>query len=225
MKRPKVTTEDYIAARTDLAVRNWIVTQHMGLACSVAKQYRRPGFEIEDLVQQAVFGILRALETYEPERGSFATFSTWWIRHFVREYVQRNRAPVDGAHRLTEREIERRMLTVTGKRLETCRQQLAAHRRAASLDATTYGQGSDTFGDTLPSPSDTHAEACASEARSKVQRALSALPDRARYVVVRRMREVTMEEIGAEIGCSRQRVEQIENLARHRMRFAMGGEL
>lgn len=225
MKHPKVTADQYLAARTDVALRNWIVTQHMGLVGMIAREcYRPPLPEMDDLIQVGTFGLIKALQKYRPEVAAFTTYSSWWVRSFIARYVRQNRPAVTGMCRQGSHEIEREMESLTGRKREACRHRLAASKRAVSLDAPIHDWDT-TVADLLEASDDVHAEALERETVKRVQRAARGLEDRDRLVLERRMRDHTLQEIGDSLGLSRERVRQLEDRAKDRLRFSLGAEM
>jgi len=81
--------DDYIKAiqearKNTLRARNSFLTFNIRLVLYIARKYRFAGMEFEDLVQEGVFGLMKAVNRYEPSRGTkFSTFATWWIRHTI----------------------------------------------------------------------------------------------------------------------------------------------
>lgn len=74
------------------ASRDEMIMANMGLVVSVAKRFRATGAQIEDMVQEGVFGVIRALADFDPTRGvGFATYATWWIRAAIEEGLKRER--------------------------------------------------------------------------------------------------------------------------------------
>ena len=74
----------------DVDARNTLVLANLGLVHLVANQMRRPGLRYEDLVQEGTLGLLRATETFEPERGiRFSTYCVYWIRAKIQRHLQR----------------------------------------------------------------------------------------------------------------------------------------
>ncbi|MEI7512688.1 MAG: sigma-70 family RNA polymerase sigma factor [Candidatus Uhrbacteria bacterium] len=69
--------------------RNRLVVANMRYVMFVCKTYEKRGTDYADVVQEGVFGLLRALETYDPDRGAFTTYADWWIRSFARRGAQR----------------------------------------------------------------------------------------------------------------------------------------
>ncbi len=77
-------------AQGDQAAKDKLVVHNMGLAYSIARRYLKSGVPYEDLVQEGAFGVMKAVERFDPSRGyAFSTYATWWIRRYiVREAVE-----------------------------------------------------------------------------------------------------------------------------------------
>jgi RNA polymerase sigma factor (sigma-70 family) len=74
----------------DVDARNALVLANLGLVHLVANQMRRPGVRYEDLVQEGTLGLLRATETFEPDRNvRFSTYCVYWIRAKIQRFLQR----------------------------------------------------------------------------------------------------------------------------------------
>ncbi|MFZ9888111.1 MAG: sigma-70 family RNA polymerase sigma factor [Myxococcota bacterium] len=74
----------------DLEARNALVLANLGLVHLVSNQMRRPNIRYDDLVQEGTLGLLRATETFEPDRGvRFSTYCVYWIRAKIQRYLQR----------------------------------------------------------------------------------------------------------------------------------------
>ena len=68
----------------DNNTRNNIITANMRLIHSIAKRYQNRGLALEDLMQEGVFGVIKALDKFDPSRGyKFSTYSTWWIKQSI----------------------------------------------------------------------------------------------------------------------------------------------
>jgi RNA polymerase sigma factor (sigma-70 family) len=61
---------------------------HQGLVGRVARSFLGRGLDYDDLVQEGQFGLLRAAQSYDPDRGRFSTYATWWIVRYVRQAVR-----------------------------------------------------------------------------------------------------------------------------------------
>jgi len=81
------------AALTDAAAagdraKQLLVTSNLRLVVSVARRYRVASLPLPDLVQEGAFGLIRAVDKFDPERGvAFSTYATWWIRQAVSRAV------------------------------------------------------------------------------------------------------------------------------------------
>lgn len=94
--RRRLTAEDEqalawrIQTWGDIDARNALVLANLGLVHLVANQMRRSGIRYEDMVQEGTLGILRATETFEPDRGiRFSTYCVYWIRAKIQRLLQR----------------------------------------------------------------------------------------------------------------------------------------
>ncbi len=68
-----------------------LITAYMRLAISMAAKFRRYGAPMNDLIQEASLGLMKAAEKFDPDRGvRFSTYAVWWIKASVQEYVMRN---------------------------------------------------------------------------------------------------------------------------------------
>jgi len=68
-----------------------LVTAYMRLAISMASKYRRYGAPMNDLIQEAGVGLMKAAEKFDPDRGvRFSTYAVWWIKASIQDYVMRN---------------------------------------------------------------------------------------------------------------------------------------
>ncbi len=209
---------------------------------SIALEYRRWGVPIEDIIQQGNLGLLRAAAKFDPDRECrLATYAAYWIRAEIREYVVRAYRVV----RLGTTKGERRALRAYRTTHETDPEKLAAvsglsperiavllpllAARETSLDAA--ANDNSPVGDRLsadgPTPED---NASASEGRQRagreIAKALATLSERERMIVKARMMNdepVTLQELGTKLGVSKERVRQIEERARGKLRAQLEG--
>ena len=214
-----------------------IVTACLPFVVSIALEYRRWGLPLEDIAQQGALGLLRAAAKFDPERDCrLATYAAYWIRAEIRDYVVRGYRVV----RLGTTKAERRALRAYRKTRETDPAALAAAsgmttERAewllpllasheTSLDARTGDHGSvmDRLAGGAPTPED---EASAVErqgmAHDAVGEALTCLSERELLIVRERIMSDeprTLQELGDRLGVSKERVRQIEERARGKLR-------
>jgi len=80
-----------LVAKGDLDARNQMVAANLRLVVHWARRYQDRGVDLGDLVQEGTFGLLRAVEKFDWERGfRFLTYATWWIRQALQRAVQQH---------------------------------------------------------------------------------------------------------------------------------------
>jgi RNA polymerase sigma-32 factor len=205
---------------------------------TIALEYRRWGLPIEDIVQEGNIGLLKAADRFDPERGCrLATYAAYWIRAEIREYVARGYRIV----RLGSSKSERRALRIYRKTHEKDPEALAemsgltAERatellpllmsRDVSLERSPTEDSQapvDRLAATGRSPEE---EACLSDEREHLNAALeqvvAELSPRERRIVRQRWltdEPQTLEQLGVAFGVSKERVRQLEERAKKRMR-------
>ena len=68
-----------------------LVTAYMRLAISMAAKFRRYGAPMNDLIQEAGLGLMKAADKFDPDRGvRFSTYAVWWIKASIQDHVMRN---------------------------------------------------------------------------------------------------------------------------------------
>jgi RNA polymerase sigma-32 factor len=214
-----------------------IVTACLPFVVSIAVEYRHWGLSLDDIAQQGALGLLKAAAKFDPDRDCrLATYAAYWIRAEIRDYVVRGYRVV----RLGTTKAERRALRAYRKTRETDPAALAEASgmtrdraewllpvlasREASLDATIGDHGAmiDRLAGGAPTPED---EASAVEHRGRahdaVGEALAALSEREQLIVRERLMSDdprTLQELGDQLGVSKERVRQIEERARGKLR-------
>jgi RNA polymerase sigma-32 factor len=235
----------------DLA-RRWIAGderagEQIVLAClpfviSIALEYRRWGVPLEDIVQQGNLGLLRAAKKFDPERDCrLATYAAYWIRAEIREYVVRAYRVV----RLGTTKSERRALRAYRTTRESDPNKLAAvsgltpdraamllpilAAKEASLDARNGDMPSGierlAANDTTPEEN-VYANEVRGLAKGAVDAALEGLTERERLIVRERMmadEPTTLQELGDQLGVSKERVRQLEERAKTKLRGSLAG--
>ncbi len=75
----------------DEAALHRLITAYMRLAISMASKFRRYGAPMNDLIQEASLGLMKAADKFDPDRGvRFSTYAVWWIKASIQDYVMRN---------------------------------------------------------------------------------------------------------------------------------------
>lgn len=205
---------------------------------TVALEYRRWGLPLEDIVQEGNIGLLKAAERFDPDRGCrLATYAAYWIRAEIREYVARGYRIV----RLGSSKSERRALRIYRKTHEKDPHTLAelsglTEERATELlpllmsrDVSLERAPSDDAKAPLERLADSgrnpEEEVCLADERRQLEAALEQVVDelspRERKIVRRRWltdEPQTLEQLGQDFGVSKERVRQLEERAKKRMR-------
>lgn len=217
-----------------------LVVACLPFVIAIALEYRRWGIPMEDIIQQGNLGLLRAAKKFDPERGCrLATYAAYWIRAEIRDYVVRAYRVV----RLGTTKAERRALRAYRKTRESDPSALAAASgmtperaewllpmlagREASLDARTdeHGAIADCIAGATPSPEDEAGlHEANGRARDAVAQALGHLTERERVIVRERLmadEPRTLQDLGAQLGVSKERVRQIEERVRDKLRVSL----
>jgi RNA polymerase sigma-32 factor len=204
---------------------------------SIALEYRRWGVPLEDIIQQGNLGLLKAAERFDPNRQCrLATYAAYWIRAEIREYVVKAfrvvRLGTTKAERKVLRTYRRTKTTdpaalalATGLSEDRVRMLLPIlAAREMSLDATTSDAipASERIAGSSPTPEEETAKReCAGRASTAVRAAVERLDARERLIATERfMKEEppTLQELGDRLGVSKERVRQLEERARAKLR-------
>ncbi|AUM00445.1 RNA polymerase sigma factor RpoS [Pseudothauera hydrothermalis] len=220
----------------DFEARQIMIERNLRLVVNIAKHYLNRGIPLLDLVEEGNLGLMHALEKFDPERGfRFSTYATWWIRqnieraimnqsrtirlpvHVVKELNQVLRAQrhveAAGNGECSLEEIAQRL----GRPAEEVRAILAVSEHTASLDAPLDIDPSLSIGESL---ADEQAEPPESrihsgEIETLIREWIAMLNDKQRLVIRHRYglddcELMTLEELAAQLGLTRERVRQIQ---------------
>ena len=211
------------------ATRNRLIEAHRGLAASIAHDYRDRGVDLDDLVQIAMLGTLKAVERFEPERGiPFSSFASRTINGEIKRYFRDRTWAVRPPRSAQERHLDLRRTSAAmtlrlgrapkvaelaeelGLSSESVLEAMEAGAayRATSLDARRPGDEEGlTLGDRLPSE---EAASRPAEVRVLVGQLLDTLPQReAEILRLRFYDELTQTEIAERVGISQMHVSRL----------------
>lgn len=242
-RRPVTPPEDWVEfVRTrDPALRDRLISEHLGLARRLAHRFAHRGQPYDDLAQVASIALIKAVDRFDPARNvAFSTFATGTIigelkRHFrdrgwsvraprrIQElYLELGTASEALGHRLGRSPTVAELAKEVGCSEEDILEATEAGQgyRSASLDAP--GAGNLTLADRLSSDD---AGPALVEDRSVLKPALAALPERSRLIVKLRFEDgLTQSEIATRIGISQMHVSRLLAASLTQLRGAFGPE-
>ncbi|MBN1680661.1 MAG: sigma-70 family RNA polymerase sigma factor [Anaerolineae bacterium] len=233
------------------AAQEYLVRANSRLVISVAKKYIGRGVHFLDLIQEGNIGLIRAARKFEYSRGhKFSTYATWWIRQAVSRAVADQgrtiRVPVhmgDQINRL--RRISTNLTQTLGREpsideiadeMETVpekiRNLIEISRRPISLETPIEEDADSEFGDFIEDKSSPEPTEIVTHnlLREHLALVLGRLPEREAHILQLRYGLLdgethTLEEVGREIGVTRERVRQLEAQALNRLRHSSAYQL
>lgn len=212
---------------------------------SVAKQYQNQGLSLPDLIDEGNFGLIKAAEKFDETRGfKFISYAVWWIRQSILQAIAEQsrivRLPlnqvgsqnkINRIQNQFEQEHERRAsIDEIAERMDMPEDKIAdamkINGRHVSMDAP-FANGEDgSLMDVMPNGDtpDPDNSLVLESLREEIKRALMVLNERERKVIEAffgiDQPEMTLEEIGAANGLTRERVRQIKEKAIRRLRHS-----
>lgn len=232
------------ALKGDEAARKRMIESNLRLVVKISRRYTNRGLTLLDLVEEGNLGLIRAVEKFDPERGfRFSTYATWWIRqsieralmnqtrtirlpiHVVKELNVYLRASRELMQTLDHEPTCEDIAEKVGKPVADVERMMRLNERVTSLDIPSMMDSERPVVDTVADHYDSDPASLLQDSNmgDSILQWLDELSEKQRDVIVRRFglrghEANTLEEVGHEIGLTRERVRQIQVEALKRLR-------
>ena len=240
--------EKYFARRAlkgDEAARQRMIESNLRLVVKIARRYVNRGLPLLDLIEEGNLGLIHAVKKFDPERGfRFSTYATWWIRQTIERGIMNQsgtvRLPIHiikdinsclrAARRIRQQQelppTNAEIAAFTKRDVENVDRLMALHNRVTIRAGNAEDQNGPVDRLKARRDAEPHRRAQKEHVQDIVDYLVCALSDKQRAVVERRFglhgyRRCTLEQIGDEIGVTRERVRQIQIDALKNLRAMM----
>lgn len=233
----------------DETARKRLAEGCLKLVVSLAKHYTGRGVALLDLIQEGNMGLMHAAEKYDYQKENrFSTYAAWWIKESMQRAIDQQsreiRVPVHVAENMKRVQKAARELQQTlgreahpeeiarklgDKSEDDVKNILACMQNPVSLETPVGETGEDSLGDLVEDKTQATPEEAMEQLvrREEVKELLESLSQRESQVIRMRYgldggKTHTLEEIGEQLGVTRERVRQIENRALEKLRTKAG---
>ena len=233
-----------LSLKGDEPSRKRMIESNLRLVVKISRRYNNRGLPLLDLIEEGNLGLIRAVEKFDPERGfRFSTYATWWIRQTIERAIMNQtrtiRLPIHVVKELniylrTARELIQKLdheptAEDIAKELDVpvadVTKMLRLNERITSVDTPFTGDAEKALLDIIPDEKGGNPESNLQTAdiKNNIVTWLGELNSKQREVLARRFgllghEPATLEDVGSEIGLTRERVRQIQVEALKRLR-------
>jgi RNA polymerase primary sigma factor len=251
-KTPLLTLEQETALarrvlKGDEAARQQMIQANLRLVVRIAKDYDNFGLSLMDLISEGNFGLIKAVERFDPDKGGkLSTYASWWIKQAIKRALATSgktiRLPVHMVDRISQmRRVTNQLAAELGREPHNDEIAMAMEiplakvvhmksvaNRAASLDQPVGEEGDATLGDLVKDESErTPFETLRGKSdNDEIATMLAALEPREAEILTHRFglngeSPLTLEEVGERFKLTRERVRQLQQSALMQLRRIM----
>ncbi|KTD04881.1 stationary phase specific sigma factor RpoS [Legionella geestiana] len=238
-----------LALKGDEAARKRMIESNLRLVVKISRRYLNRGLPLLDLIEEGNLGLMKSVEKFDPNRGfRFSTYATWWIRqtieraimnqtrtirlpiHVVKELNVYLRAARQLTQKLDHEPSAEEIAEMLDKPIEDVQKLLGLNDKVASVDTPIGFDENKSLLDTIADENALNpAELLTNEdLRGHIEMLLDQLTENQQEVIARRFglrnfERATLEDVGREIGLTRERVRQIQVEALRALRALLEG--